>query len=232
MRQMILATILISLGGGATGVAAAEGAPPSTPTAGANTPSAKLTKAWLRWLMGQPWEPGPIPDQTGANCGMGQDGPVWFLAGTTGGPVTRHCTIPQGKQLYFPLINHWIRWWDWQLEIPENMEMAAAAFDYTRAHTCTLILRLDGEDVLAGGFDAMADQLWVNTYEPFDVVVNEQWGEYGPYFGPMFAHGGGYYARMHPLTPGDHVLEFGGSLCDGGSTLFETSAKYYLHIGQ
>jgi hypothetical protein len=40
------------------------------------------------------------------DCSIGQSGPVWFLAGTTGGaPVVRGCTVPKGKELFFSLLN-------------------------------------------------------------------------------------------------------------------------------
>ncbi len=51
----------------------------------------------------------PVEDNTGKFCGLGQSGPVWFLAGTFGGTVERTCTIPAGKALFYPLVNSiWI----------------------------------------------------------------------------------------------------------------------------
>ncbi|MDB5059939.1 MAG: hypothetical protein JWO59_3411 [Chloroflexi bacterium] len=49
----------------------------------------------------------PLFDQTGANCGMGQSGPVWFLVGLFNAPgtATRSRTIPAGKALFFPILN-------------------------------------------------------------------------------------------------------------------------------
>src|SRR5438045_4256157 len=45
------------------------------------------------------------PLQSGElDCGAGQSGSVWFLAGTAGqGPVTRSCIIPTRKALFFPI---------------------------------------------------------------------------------------------------------------------------------
>ena len=42
--------------------------------------------------------------------GCGQNGPVWFLAGSltgslTGGPANRNATIPAGTALFFPIMN-------------------------------------------------------------------------------------------------------------------------------
>jgi hypothetical protein len=54
---------------------------------------------WIQWLLSIPMAINPAFDNTGANCGQGQAGPVWFLAGTFGGPVKRACTVPPGKAL-------------------------------------------------------------------------------------------------------------------------------------
>jgi hypothetical protein len=68
----------------------------------------KLSNAWWQWALSIPTSTNPLLDTTGADCGQGQSGSVWFLAGTFGGsatPITRSCTIPAGKTLFFPTIN-------------------------------------------------------------------------------------------------------------------------------
>jgi hypothetical protein len=57
------------------------------------------TAQWWQWLMSIPAATNPNFDTTGANCGVGQSGPVWFLAGSFGGTFNRSCTIPAGKAL-------------------------------------------------------------------------------------------------------------------------------------
>lgn len=58
--------------------------------------------AW-RWIYRQPAATNPLLDQTGADCAVGQDGPVWFLPSVIpGGPVfqgERSCTIPHNRAL-------------------------------------------------------------------------------------------------------------------------------------
>jgi hypothetical protein len=57
------------------------------------------------WLYALPAATNPALDTTGAHCAEGQAGPVWFLARTFGGAlVTRHCSVPAGKALFFPLV--------------------------------------------------------------------------------------------------------------------------------
>src|SRR5690349_1562093 len=61
---------------------------------------------WWEWALSIPAAQNPVLEQNGANCGIGQVGNVWFLAGSfSGNPVTRACTLPAGKPIFFPLIN-------------------------------------------------------------------------------------------------------------------------------
>ncbi len=62
---------------------------------------------WWQWQESIPLSRNPVYDLNGAYCGVGQHGPVWFLAGTSGGdPVSRSCTIPHNKLIFFPIINY------------------------------------------------------------------------------------------------------------------------------
>jgi hypothetical protein len=63
---------------------------------------------WWQWIYSIPLGVNPgANDTTGAQCSTNQSGPVWFLAGTFGGtPVTRACTIPTGRGIFFPIVNY------------------------------------------------------------------------------------------------------------------------------
>ena len=66
----------------------------------------QLTSEWWQWVLSIPVAENPLLDQTGADCVVGQRGPVWFLVGNFGGgTTTRNCSIPEGKLLFFPVIN-------------------------------------------------------------------------------------------------------------------------------
>src|SRR5229473_1728255 len=55
-----------------------------------------------QWIWGTPADHNPLLDQTGADCGVGQQGPVWFIAPIAGPRVftgTRTCTIPPQRAL-------------------------------------------------------------------------------------------------------------------------------------
>ena len=66
-----------------------------------------LTGDWWQWALSIPVSENPLVDQTGSDCNVGQRGRVWFLAGNlTGQPaVTRKCSLPEDKSLFFPIIN-------------------------------------------------------------------------------------------------------------------------------
>lgn len=53
-----------------------------------------------QWAYAQPFAHNPVLDQTGADCAVDQEGPVWFLPRIAGPRVfsgTRTCTIPAHK---------------------------------------------------------------------------------------------------------------------------------------
>jgi hypothetical protein len=59
---------------------------------------------YWQWVLSIPAATNPGSDTTGEFCREGQQGPVWFLGSTfTSDPVTRHCTVPAGKALFFPI---------------------------------------------------------------------------------------------------------------------------------
>jgi hypothetical protein len=66
----------------------------------------KLAVSWWKWALETSASVNPVADTTGAHCAQGQSGPIWFLAGTFGTEaVSRSCTVPFGKVLFFPLVN-------------------------------------------------------------------------------------------------------------------------------
>jgi hypothetical protein len=69
-------------------------------------PYGEWSARWWQWILSIPEAKNPGFDTKGTNCAEGQTGQVWFLAGTfVEGAVTRSCTIPAGKDLFFPILN-------------------------------------------------------------------------------------------------------------------------------
>ncbi|MBC8067135.1 MAG: hypothetical protein IAG13_02285 [Deltaproteobacteria bacterium] len=195
---------------------------------------AKLEQ-WTDWALRLPWSTGPILDGDGSACAMEQSGRTWWLAGTTGGAAVRECTIPAGKQLFFPLINYWVSPRPEQVDTEEEMAAFLAFvetyFPARRAATCALTLRIDGHDVLPD-LETMDAELFAEVREPFDVVLGADNFLADPTTaGAHHTVSAGHWALLRPLPPGDHVLEFGGARCSAeGAVVFETSATYMLHV--
>src|SRR5262245_49968482 len=66
----------------------------------------QLSAEWWQWALSIPTSVNPLTDTTGEDAFVGQRGPVWFLAGVfNGSTATRTCSVPEGEQLFFPVIN-------------------------------------------------------------------------------------------------------------------------------
>jgi hypothetical protein len=66
----------------------------------------RLSAEWWQWAASIPTSVNPQVDPTGQNAVVGQRGSVWFLAGVfLGGTATRTCSVPEGTQLFVPVIN-------------------------------------------------------------------------------------------------------------------------------
>ncbi|PZS17146.1 MAG: hypothetical protein DLM57_08995 [Pseudonocardiales bacterium] len=59
-----------------------------------------------RWIYRQPLAHNPLLDQTGADCGIDQHGPVWFIPPIAGPHIedsARTCTIPRHKAIFLDI---------------------------------------------------------------------------------------------------------------------------------
>jgi hypothetical protein len=59
-------------------------------------------RSW-QWFFSAPQEANPFFDETGAMCGYGQFGPVFFLAGAEHS-LERSCVVPLGVHIFVPLL--------------------------------------------------------------------------------------------------------------------------------
>lgn len=175
---------------------------------------------WWIWSLSIPEENNPITDQTGKNCGINQQGPVWFLAGTLGGSVTRECDIPPDRAI---------------LLSPLNIECSYAEFPVMKAEKelrdcaqwpgATVEVTIDGVSI--------QNISKYNVQSPiFDVTLPEN-NVFGAPAGPTKAVSGGWWVLLRPLPPGDHQIIFGGSVIDNpttGTQGFAVEATYNLNV--
>src|SRR4029079_2045176 len=62
-----------------------------------------MSAEWWQFVSSIPVAENPGFDPTGEKCFMGQRGSTWFLIGTFGGTVTRTCSVPADKEIFFPV---------------------------------------------------------------------------------------------------------------------------------
>jgi hypothetical protein len=190
--------------------------------------------AWWRWAYGIPVPVNPLLDETGAQCGSGQDGPVWFLAGVfnaSGTAVRDQCVVPSGKALLIPILNAEC----------SNVEGNGSTADEWRACAQGLIdladavsADIDGvpvENVARFrvqsprfGFALPEDnllQLFGFTAPPGRCLPGQ------PPCVPYGSVGDGYYVMASPLSVGTHTIHIHGEI---PAFSFVLDVTYHLRV--
>jgi len=190
---------------------------------------------WVQWLLAIPAATNPaLEETTGAHCAEGQAGPVWFLAGTFGGePVTRQCTVPAGKALFFPLANGLFGAGVLDCEptgagscnLVTLRAAAAASMDAVELHAS-----LDGEPLPRLLHQRVQSPVVTLTYPEDNLAtvltgVAIPGGTYTPHVVD------GYWLLLAPLSPGAHTLSFKAEITGGVFAGFVADVTYHLTIG-
>ena len=198
--------------------------------------------AWWTWGLGIPGDQNPILDPDGSFCDSGQEGPVWFLAGTFGGDAVRTCTVPKGKALFFPIIN-WVYW------APEDLEFVQ---DVLAPHFGWDLTGLTEEEILRLGVNWNVDHTTILSLTIDGVEVNDPW-QYraeSPAFSVILADfvadwgyepglrepnvADGYWFMIRPLTPGEHTIQFNSgaqfSVANGDPYDYEFEVQITYHL--
>jgi hypothetical protein len=180
------------------------------------------TAKWWQWAYSMTEEHSPMVDDTGRNCANNQTGPVWFLAGTGGGAVTRQCTIPADKAILMPIIN---------VECDTAADPSRTEADLrscAKADQDTVIekeITIDGINV--GNLDSYRFQspLFNVTFPENNIAgVQPQTAE---------AISDGFWILLEPLSPGSHEIHVKAALGDPtavGTTNFALDVRYLLTV--
>ncbi|MBI4582112.1 MAG: hypothetical protein HY718_20615 [Planctomycetes bacterium] len=157
---------------------------------------------WWEWVLAIPWGDSPLADDDGSSCGVGQSGQVWFLAGSWVGAVTRTCTVPAGKAVFFPILNVL---YSPIVGDPDDeatlMDLATAYF--TDENAATLVCEVDGvrlqnlDRYLVGAFR------FDLSIPPGGLLGND---EVVTGYGVV----NGFYIMLAPLSVGTHTIHFYG----------------------
>jgi len=169
------------------------------------TSYAKWTSKWWQWVLSIPVENNPVNDNTGKNCAINQSGPVWFLAGTLGGVVERNCSIPSGKAILFPILNHGCTLAD-EPTIKSEKELLLHA-----KREMDIISDLE---VTVDGSKLKGLQRYRVRSPIFDVILPEN-SLFGGRPGPTRGAGDGYWLFLEPLVNGNHKIYSFGSCLSG-----------------
>jgi hypothetical protein len=148
---------------------------------------AAWAEAWWGWALASPAAASAVVDATGERAVDGQPSGVFFLAGATGGAVSRTCSVPGGTPIVFPVLNN----------ISPDGGVAECLGQLEPA---TVRAALDGVPI--GELTLAAGSV---TVDP----APGNWAELDP--GPAEASVAGYWVGIVDLSPGHHVVAFGGS---------------------
>ena len=194
----------------------------------------ELSGAWWQWAYSFPADMNPVSDSTGELAGLGQSGPVWFLAGNFGGRTIRTATVPAGKALFFPIINSlWINipelgdnpWSDEQREFARSV--IAPFIDNAFDLSCTI----DGVAVA----DLQSYRAATPDGAEYFVTVPENSLLAGP---PLRLPAGSYgptvddgiYLMLAPLRRGEHTIRITSNSAGSALGDFALDVTYHLTV--
>jgi hypothetical protein len=164
---------------------------------------------WWQWLL-QQGAVNPNSDPTGALCGSGQTGPVWFLAGASyGGSFTRYCNVPAGKAVFFPVANFSYFTFTW--DPTDTAEVAHAVAKIYMDMFADISAEVD--DVPLQNLEAYRVQSPKDQTALFDVTLSEDSWFRLQFDPPLPATvyptaTDGVYLMLAPLSHGEHTIHF------------------------
>ena len=174
------------------------------------------TAQWWRWVFAHPMEPYLDPD--GRFCDLGQDGPVWFLAGTDGSfKPKRRCVVPEGKHLLLPVIN---------MIYMQSRELRSASCKALQAsvavnndHLASAVVLLDGKPLGDIALHRVRSDGCFRL-DPEDASS-------------VLAAADGYWLMLKPLSRGRHTISVGANYAapDSPHGGMEQSFEYELDVG-
>ena len=221
-RLPLLVVVLLALSlAGATPAAATDRQ--SNGNDHSSSPSFSVLAAkWWQWGLAQP-VPSPLTDPTGERCAEGQAGKIWFLAGGFNGlpdaTIERSCTVPSGKDLFFPLLNSFS---GYQVnEEPVKLATVAAQRDVVESSG---IQRAENLSVLV---DGCPGKYKFEKSVPFQVTLPSD-NLFGLKSNLLLKPvvDAGFYTYVPALRSGKHTVVFTGAF-PGGDTITTT---YHLVV--
>lgn len=171
-----------------------------------------LAVSWWQWLMSAPDGSDILADNSGDLCSLGQEGDIWYLAGSyESDKVTRRCVVPQGKYIFVPVADTML----WDSADGQDCSLLQADVKIAADTARNLYLELDGRKI--ENFSALraAPRQCFSLPHETDIYASD-----------------GYWVLLSPLPKGSHSIRFGNKMGDDGETT-ENSAQnieYQLEV--
>ena len=174
-----------------------------------------LTAQWWEWALSIPTGQNPMLDLTGEDCMVGQRGDLWFLAGVfaaNGGAVTRACSVPEGKTLFFPVIN------SVNTNTPDcgqggvnfNVKKLISLIKPFIDAAHDLSVKVDGRRLYGQQIRRVLSLPFATAIPADNVFGPDACGTATPLPAGIYSPSmdDGYYVLLPPLKPGRHTLAF------------------------
>ncbi len=179
--------------------------------------------AWWQWAFSLGATDNPFTDNSQAAADNGQSGPVFFLAGTSGGTVRRSFNVPADKYLLVPLLNYECS----SLEGNGTTEAALRTcandgIDLVDSLTATGIANVSNT---FSSLSAFREETPLGTTFSFDVVPGNAFGV--PQGTADFAVADGYWLMLAPVGLGQETIRIS---YGGGLSAFEFSTLVALNV--
>jgi hypothetical protein len=210
--QGLIGAVALTLGVAQPAWAEVQVVPPGNDVAGQS--QLFWAQAWWQWVLGIPAPNNPLTDTTGADGGVNNNGPVFFLAGNFGGASARTIEVPVGKPVFFPVLNSFF--------VPINLDgtynpspctspltltCAIQAASFTQAEN--MAVQIDGISL----DNAKIEQFRQTSTSYFSVALPEDnvLGVTGPNecCANLWTQDG-FYITLDDLSVGTYVLQFQG----------------------
>lgn len=177
---------------------------------------------WWKWAFSIPLESNPLTDTTGEHFAVGQSGDVWFIGGIISSQpspiqVTRTCTIPSGKALFFPIFNGECSRIEGNGETEEELRACA---NYQMDCVTVKEAKVDGKKLKNLDDYRVESDLFLFKL-PKDNVLGLCAGS-----SPSVADG--YWIMLEPLSKGEHEIYIHGIAEFPDGSTFETEMTYCL----
>jgi hypothetical protein len=156
------------------------------------------SEKWWQWMVSIPQPQNPLNDDTGKNCGEGQNNPnVWFMTGTGSGTVVRSCTIPSSKAILIqPAGNECSYAENPSLKTESELRSCAVTGDQVNS----IHVSIDGRNL-------QNLQNYIVQTPLFDLTFPQN-NIFGAPAGPSKGVSHAYMIFLEPLSPGKHDIHF------------------------